>query len=700
MHFIKKHIVLLICVLLIQSNFATSRTVKITDGSGNWSKLLQTLINNHISGSQPSDTLIIELQDGVYPLNNTLTFAQESSSLAIAPVVIRGIGKVIISGGNVLDAAKFKPLTDIAVKNRIICETSRKKVLEYDLTDIRITGLGDMKCIGFGRKAGAAPPQLFHNKQRMTLARYPNPGDPKFTKNRTTVIPIQKITKTGVDKVILPLDDSRIAPTEGKYGEFKYTDPRVEKWTNAPDVWVDGIFTRDWAWSYNKVRAINTIAKTISLLYDEKYDLTVTHSFFFASNLLEEIDMPGEYYIDRINSKLYLYPPADFNTATSELQLSALENDLLSLKGIENWTIENIQFEMGRASAVRLDNCDRITIDNCSFTNLGQSALIVKGNNITIENSTINAIGGSAITLDGGSTKTLASSNNTIYNCEISDWAYYDRVYTPAISLSGVGHNIIKNSISHAPHGAITISGNNHRIEKNEIFDVLLEFKDFGAIYAFLGRNQLMRGHLISRNYFHNIGNIGDGVFAIYADEATAGWTIDNNLFYKIGSKNARVAAIMANSSTHVKIRENLFIDCSETFELSLHFATWGKMRYSDYFKKLWTNNYGKANSIPEIYLTQYPELHQLMTEDKVYVNTNTFENNIIGNFGFPLNHSGFYLVKGDKPNLEILVTSNGNTFTNEKIIPEFLSKWNDATDKTLLKAEMPEVLRTYLLNE
>jgi hypothetical protein len=234
-------------------------------------------------------------------------------------------------------------------------------------------------------------------------------------------------------------------------------------------------------------------------------------------------------------------------------------------------------------------------------------------------------------------------------------------------------------------------------IERNEISNVLLEFRDFGAVYAFTGRDQLMRGHIIRHNYFHNIGRVGEGVFAIYADEASSGWNIENNLFYKIGNKNARVAAIISNSSSYLNIKNNLFLDCSETFELSLHFATWGKKRYSDSFKKLWEKQYGQENSISEVYLKRYPELKGLNAEDKVYVNTNAFNNNIVGNFSFPLGHKGFYLVKGDKQNLDSLVQASGNAWTENKSLPVFLEQWNNTGNRKELEKAIPELLRNYL---
>jgi hypothetical protein len=154
----------------------------------------------------------------------------------------------------------------------------------------------------------------------------------------------------------------------------------------------------------------------------------------------------------------------------------------------------------------------------------------------------------------------------------------------------------------------------------------------------------------------------------------------------------------MSNSSSYLNIKNNLFLDCSETFELSLHFATWGKKRYADSFKKHWEQQYGSSNAISDIYLKRYPELKSLNTEDKVYVNTNSFINNTVGNYTFPLTHKGLYLVKGDKQNLDSLVQASGNVRREDKNLPEFLEQWNSPKNRNELKNTMPEMLQSYLI--
>jgi len=689
-----KNIINLIMLLTTwQCNPPVNKNVEFSPDNKNWVNELKSAVNNHLQKSEIGDTLFIQFAEGIYPIKESLSFTGDSSVKTNAPIVIRGADKTVFSGRLILDNKALKIISDTTARNRIINIKAMDKILEYDLSKEGNIDFGEIKCIGFGRSRGAAPRQLYINGQRMTLARYPNAGDPFLEKNRNTVIPIKRITNAGQEKVELPGNANKKDSASIERGAFVYEDDRVEKWLNSSDIWLDGIFCRDWAWSLNKVSKIDTDSKTITLEYPEKYDLTANHSFFFAANLLEEMDVPGEYFIDREKGELYFYPPKDFNPNPSTIELSGNTQTFLEFEGIENLKIENIDFELGRFNALKIDKCSNIEVVDCSFRNFGNTAIIANGENIKIEQCKIHSIGGTAIELNGGEFETLKASNNG----DISNWGNYHRVYSSAVALDGVGSKLIGNKMYFSPHGAISISGNNHLISRNEISNVCLEFEDFGAIYAFIGRNQLMRGTKISHNYFHNLGLIGERVHVIYPDEATADWTIESNLFYKIGSEGARVNAIFTNTGSHLSINNNLFLDCSQTFELSFHFSTWAQKRYENYFKGIWEKQFSKIDSIPTVYFEQYPELKYFLSEERIYVNTNSFTNNIIGNFSFPLKHEGFFYTRSDLENADSLVITKGNSYTKDKSLVEFLDKWNSSKNREELKNEMPELLGKYL---
>ena len=114
----------------------------------------------------------------------------------------------------------------------------------------------------------------------MTIARWPNEG----------------YLRTG--KVI----DHGSIPRHGDYSNrgatFKYDKERPENWNLNQDIWMYGFWRRDWEDQRLKVKNLNT---------DENIIKTVNPNFrgvfedgrYYYFNILEEIDKPGEWYLDR-----------------------------------------------------------------------------------------------------------------------------------------------------------------------------------------------------------------------------------------------------------------------------------------------------------------------------------------------------------------------------------------------------------------
>ena len=71
-------------------------------------------------------------------------------------------------------------------------------------------------------------------------------------------------------------------------------------------------------------------------------------------------------------------------------------------------------------------------------------------------------------------------------------------------------------------------------IEYNEIFDMVKETDDAGAIYS--GRDMTSRGNKITYNYIHDMddGQGAHGRAAIYMDDAMSSMTAFGNIFNNI----------------------------------------------------------------------------------------------------------------------------------------------------------------------
>jgi hypothetical protein len=69
-------------------------------------------------------------------------------------------------------------------------------------------------------------------------------------------------------------------------------------------VFLHGSFIFDWSDSIVAVTSIDKTANLIHLAQEPNYGLAANRKFFYF-NVLEELDAPGEYYINRTTGAVY-----------------------------------------------------------------------------------------------------------------------------------------------------------------------------------------------------------------------------------------------------------------------------------------------------------------------------------------------------------------------------------------------------------
>ncbi|MEK4118043.1 MULTISPECIES: Ig-like domain-containing protein [Paenibacillus] len=602
----------------------------------------------------PRGGVTVYLREGRYERTASFELNAQDSGEAGKPITYTAYPgeTVILSGSRRLEKSAFVPVTDTAILNRIISEEARSKVLVADLASLGITDYGEMSRHGYylANDLSKVPPmELYVGGQGMTLARWPNEG----------TVQMDEILDPG------PTRKSPDGEVHKQGGTFTYTYDRPQYWTQADDIWLDGIFGYSWEWSYNQIAAIDTEAKSITLRYGEMSGIFKNWypDFHFAQNLLEEIDMPGEYYIDRQTGKLYFLPNAEFMTADPSIEVTMLKTPMINAIDASYIDFSELILENGRDSAVVFMGGSHMRILQSEIRNFTNSGVLVNtqsrfhyndfagvpGTDHKIENTHIHHIGGTAVTLTGGDKTTLAPGNNAVENSHIHDFAYYHKAYNPGVLLSGVGNRMSNNELHDAPHPGVLIFGNDHLVEYNNIYDVCKTFSDLGAIYMNAGETPQQRGTVIRRNYFHHIGESKPGVEGVYPDNFTMGLKIDENIFYKMGN-----SAIKNNGGAHILTRNNIFVDSKVPYDYADLFLgdepdDQVPLNYMPKWRALFEAN---NDFVGTPYLAKYPELANFFTENRYYPDTNTFHGNVVYNPTVPrsstTNEEGAY----DKFNL------------------------------------------------
>ncbi len=84
---------------------------------------------------------------------------------------------------------------------------------------------------------------------------------------------------------------------------------------------------------------------------------------FFALNALEELDAPGEWYLDRKRKQLYYYPGDEPQSAS--IVLATLNQPLLKITDAKHVTFEGLAFEYGHSDGIVLQETQHVQIVGC-----------------------------------------------------------------------------------------------------------------------------------------------------------------------------------------------------------------------------------------------------------------------------------------------------------------------------------------------
>ena len=155
--------------------------------------------------------------------------------------------------------------------------------------------------------------------------------------------------------------------------------------------------------------------------------------------MLEELDEPGEWYLDRAAGMLYFWPPSPISSGVAEVSL--LDKPLVSVEGASYVEFRDLGFELTRADGIVIHDGSHDRIKHCSIANTGNAGVVIRsGAGDTVEDWEILETGDGGIVLDGGDRKTLTAAAHVAARNHIHDYARWSRTYyTPAINVSGVG---------------------------------------------------------------------------------------------------------------------------------------------------------------------------------------------------------------------------------------------------------------------
>lgn len=550
-----------------------------------------------IRDAEQTRPVTVWLRGGVFRRDKPFELTAKDSGVSYRAF---GTERVSVMGGVALPAGAFSTVSDAAVTRRLDPQAA-PHILAADLKMLGLTDFGPAWPDNFRGYNGW--PELFFNGRRMQLARWPNTGFARMGKV--------------LDKGSVP----RVGEKPDRPGKFQYEGDRPERWLTADEVYLDGYWCFKWYNDVLKVAKIDPAEKSIAFTVPHVYGIGgYSGGEFFALNLLEELDAPGEYYLDRKTGLLYFWPPGPL--AKASVALSTLREPLITISEASNVTIEGLTFEVSCGPAVRMTNGENNLIAGCTVRNLANDAISISGGtNNGVAGCDMYHLGGGGISLSGGDRATLTPCGNFAHNNHIHHFGELFRTHHDAMNLGGCGCKATHNLIHDAPHHAMDFLGNDHLVEFNEVYRVCMETDDAGAIYT--GRRYAVQGNVIRYNFWHDIGGgPAVGNQAIYLDDCASGTTCYGNVISRVGR------AFLIGGGRDNIMENNIIVDC----RIPMHIDNRG-VGIASTQDENWQTLTEDFKTLPwqgELWSKRYPNLPRYLEDQPGYPKYNRVVNNLI----------------------------------------------------------------------
>ncbi len=396
--------------------------------------------------------------------------------------------------------------------------------------------------------------ELFCAGSRLPLARYPN-FDPENPYGGGWAF---------ADGKLLPMYENQ--PGEDQHTlHYKAQDDR--KWSKPTEVEVFVFARYNWWNNIVPVKAIDRATRTITLADDASYPIRPGDRYYFR-NALEELDAPGEWYLDKATSTLYVWPPAPLD-ATHEIVAPVVGTLITIGRDTAFLTLRGFTLESCTGEAVSMRDTISCQVAGCTIRGVGDyhhgAVSVHGGKHNRIVGNDIYDVGSHGVSVNGGDRVTLTPAENVADNNYIH---HIGVLYKQGVgvALDGVGNTASHNYIHDGPRMGIMFSGNNLVLEYNHVRHMNLETEDTGAVYTG-GRDWISsRGTVIRYNCFHDMLGFGKDeqgkwisphfAWGVYLDDNTGGVDVIGNIVYRCSR-----AGLHLHNGRDNHIFNNIFVD-------------------------------------------------------------------------------------------------------------------------------------------
>lgn len=553
-------------------------------------------------GPLPAGGIAVNVRAGGYALTRSFELSAEDSGTAGAPVIYRAWpGETPrLHGARLLGASDFKPVMEVKEVERLDA-SARGHVVKLDLAALKITNAGPFPKV-FSDNGGLF--ELFVDGQRMPLSRWPNTG----------AVMMAKAVSNGDAKTP---------------GTFEYREDRASRWPANGGFWLKGNWRVGWEDPAILVASVDTAKKQITFAagINQGIGNKYTRPFgngqepYWAINMVEEIDRPGEWAVDFATKTLYFWPPVDL--AKAQVAITQQTQPLVRVVGASHVAFIGLTLEYSLGDGIHVRGGNDVLLAGCTLRYLAGTGAIFQGMHHGIQSNDMYGLGRGCIYMSGGDRKTLTPSKSYVVNNHLHHYGVLKAQYAAAIDFASndpvrtdrpdaVGLYAANNLIHHAPRDAFVFSGNDHLFELNEVHNCGYGTADVGSFYTWL--DWTIRGVLIRYNYLH------DTVGGVNPDDGASGHYVFGNIL--VGQ---RVGFWVASGPDHTFVNNIVIKDRGPVFGLDDRGANRG---YATNPKLINRVKEIKPESAP--WSERYPEMIDMLTKNPELPWRTVFSRNLV----------------------------------------------------------------------
>lgn len=356
-----------------------------------------------------------------------------------------------------------------------------------------------------------------------------------------------------------------------------YQGTKPDAYASVAGLAVVGYFSYPWSPEMRSVSGINTGTKTLTCSAST-YSAVLANARFFYTNVPEELDSPGEYYIDRLHlgvyGRVYFIPPGLVDPNTKPSYITKTNSAPLLTVSSCNELISEANFIGSTHGGLWVSGSNDILVQDCKISGTGSTALNLSGDNISVDNVDVTSTQDIGMYIASGNRQNFTPvSATSITNCNFDNSSILGIHDTSALVLSGAGFDVNNCTFNESPGSSIRFLGNDVVVDSCTFTNVLKATRDNGVIYW--GRNPSYAGIEI-RNCVLNYNNLltpynngltleqndaaRQSAFAagIYADDGSGSALIEDCTF------NSDDRGIYMNGGRNVNVVNPIFNNCHQ----------------------------------------------------------------------------------------------------------------------------------------